>query len=154
MPLGPGVRYVDTDMAYLAGFFDGEGSIMLIPSTSVNRGPGRYRLTLAVSNTVEHSVVRYAITFGGSVLPIAAKNARCKSSYRWMITSAGAERALMAMLPFLKVKKDQAQVALDFRSTQQRPLRGQKLSAEEVSHRDQLVTKLRDLNSKGPRRVA
>ena len=140
----------DVELAYLAGFFDGEGSIMILAQTGACRGPGRYRLVLAVSNTVDHSVVRYVLAFGGTVIPVKAKNVRSKSSFRWMITSVGAEKALTGMLPFLRVKKEQATVALEFRKLFRRRVRGAKLNSSEVEQRNKFVHRIKLLNAKGP----
>lgn len=86
-------------LAYLAGFFDGEGSIyarngLQVSVTQINRVP----LLLLQSE------------FGGRVTPARTTG----SQSEWRIYGRPAADALRAMFPYLIVKSEQAKLALQY----------------------------------------
>ena len=92
-------------LAYMAGFIDGEGCI---------RASGNYlNLSMHVSNTVKAPLLFMQEVFGGSVrgygspkkLPSGKMN---KRAYLWVICGESAAKALLALLPYLIVKKQEA----------------------------------------------
>jgi hypothetical protein len=103
-----------TTLAYMAGFFDGEGCISLIPRTS--RG-NRYRVQISISNTNEWIIQWFRFNFGGSVAfeDRREENPNWKDTWRWTITSGRqALRFLQAISPYLILKKPQAELAISF----------------------------------------
>ena len=97
-----------TELAYLAGFLDGEGCFSLAGSSirvqAVNCYPGV--LTL----------LRDA--FGGRCrLREEGKNANCRRTFEWSIYAQGAENACRKLLPYLFEKKQQAELLLMIRAT-------------------------------------
>lgn len=97
-------------LEYLAGFFDGEGTIC------IDRGnkTSYYLLTVSVGNTVRQTLEPFENLFGGSIAFIRrAKNH--KDFYCWRVQAAKAEYFCTVMLPYLILKKPQAKLALEFR---------------------------------------
>ena len=145
MPLGQGVSVVD--LAYLAGFFDGEGSVML-QSVRFGRAVPSHRLAIVVDNTAEHALLRFACAFGGSVIRIRPSRANQRGHFRWTASDRRAEAVLRALLPHLHVKRDQADVALLFRATVCR--RGSCRPPQDVlNRRSELVARIHQLNARG-----
>lgn len=92
-------------LAYIAGFVDGEGCI---------RAAGDYLgLSMQVSNTVRAPLLFMQEVFGGSVrgygTPKKTASGRMgKRAYLWSIHGESAVKVLLALLPYLIVKKQEA----------------------------------------------
>jgi hypothetical protein len=94
--------------AYLAGFFDGEGSIYFVEAKNT------IRIDISLGNTFEPAIKAYQKVFGGhsrkrdphnGILPI----------YEWKIgRQSDLETFLLSVLPYLVTKREQAKIALDF----------------------------------------
>lgn len=103
---------MSSDIAWAAGFFDGEGCIQL-----VHRTRGRYEdwhLMVHAVNTDIRPLHRFVQLFGGSVQVLHhAENSRgFLPSWQWVVSHKKASAALHTMLPFFIVKKEQAELAL------------------------------------------
>ena len=95
--------------AYLAGFLDGEGSIMLY-----RRGNGA-AMRISISNT-NRPVLEWCqrATSVGAIVVAPRSNPRHKTAMMWMVNSQPAASILEQVLPYLIVKHEQATVALEF----------------------------------------
>lgn len=89
--------------AWCAGFFDGEGTIALYTAND-----GYTRLRIAVYQRVLEPVEVYVELWGGKVTQ------NTNSMYQWQAVGKRAGQALVDMLPYLVVKKPQAELALQF----------------------------------------
>ena len=111
--------FSDTDIAWAAGFVDGEGCIALVGRTQLIKGT-KYRcfvLRLTVSNTDIRTFERLKRMFQVSIYTANHKNRpQNKPCWVWNCAAANAERALRTMLPYLLCKKEQAEVGLAARS--------------------------------------
>lgn len=100
-----------TDWAYLAGFFDGEGCI------SLYKNDGRhYRLEICMANTNEWVAKWFHFVFGGTLYleEASKKNPKWRDVWRWQLRSRKTQYFLISLLPYLKLKKPQAELALQF----------------------------------------
>lgn len=105
-----GVPYI-ADIAYLAGIIDGEGTIYI--GFDKTRG---YHLRFYVVNTDKRLIDWLKTTFGGSVYSRKSlKNPNWRRKYEWI--NVNPEDMLPEILPFLKIKKEQAMLAIKFRKT-------------------------------------
>jgi hypothetical protein len=130
----------ETDKAYLAGLFDGEGSI----------GIYRYKnkqctyITTVTIGMCEPQGPILAHSLYGGYLNIRPPRAQSKKNLNvWMANNEEAERFLIEVLPYLRAKRDQAHVFLEFRQTYlryNRAGRGAKVPADVIDLRDRLVT--------------
>jgi len=95
--------------AYLAGIFDGEGCVSVgIAST------GKPVLHINVANNFTPLINLYLRIYGGWVQTNKA-HGNTKESYRWWITRKELqEKFLLQILPYLKIKKEQAKLALNY----------------------------------------
>jgi hypothetical protein len=104
-----------TDLAWAAGFIDGEGCIRVdkyYSRTSVNPS---HALSLSVSNTNREILKWFKNFFGMGHISKNGKNPLSKrNSYQWRVYSDDAAKVLTGVLPYLREKKEQADYALDF----------------------------------------
>lgn len=106
-----------TDLAYLAGIVDGEGYIG-ISADHRKRNPDRpcWRLRVAVTNTNEWLMQHLKFSIGGGV--IALKNSKNTTPcYQWEIRHGKASEFLKLILPYLRLKRPQAELAIKFQAS-------------------------------------
>ena len=86
-----------TELAYLAGVFDGEGCVLF---DRIN-----------VDNTNPHLLIMYRDKWGGRirVKKTAGEHRTC---FRWTAMGNSCRDALKAMMPYLVEKKEQAEINL------------------------------------------
>ena len=103
----------ETDLAWAAGFFDGEGCIQMHRGYSKSSGKTRYFLDLIVSNTNLKVLQKFHYILGiGRIVPRRALKPTWRPSWLWKASCKQAEIALNLMLPYLVGKKEQAELGL------------------------------------------
>ena len=143
------------EWAYLAGIIDGEGCVDAIeskPRTRYNVSPC-FRIRLCVTNTSERLIVWIHDHFSGQInlhhWPGQYKST--KNCWRVIWTGGTAEKILRGCLPYMIVKKHQAELAFKLRamvgeySPKNRRIAGRaaKLSDEVLSERRAVITALK-----------
>ena len=99
------------EIAYIAGLFDGEGSIY------ISKGKKQYFLTVSITNTD-----LYVLEFIKNLLHIGKiskspdKTMKHHKVYRLRLYSNDAKNFLEIVLPYLRVKTEQAKLAIEFQS--------------------------------------
>lgn len=94
--------------AYLAGVFDGEGSIYFVETQ------GTIRLDVSLANTFEPLVYVYQKLFGGRTRGRDPHNG-VLPMFEWAIgKQSDLEKFLLSTLPYLVTKREQAEIALNF----------------------------------------
>lgn len=108
-----GVKEIMTppELAYIAGFFDGEGYIGI----TFRQGKGyRWRtLQAKVGNTNEWVINYLKFSFGGSIYKRKVYGNQ-RQSFDWTLVGNQAASFLKLILPFLKLKRPQAEIAIRF----------------------------------------
>ena len=102
------------DLAYIAGLFDGEGCIRITRSKSKTyrtRIAHRIECQLSMANAFLPKLFQFH--FGGNYGGKKVKEGN-QSQWYWMVTSFTAAEFLKAILPYLKIKREEAKLALDF----------------------------------------
>lgn len=106
----------DTTLAWLGALIDGEGSIMLI-NRSRSRGQGFYwRPQVGIYNTDTRLMEALKDRVGtGSVYAHTRtpKENQKKTSYRWNLNATQIRALLPSVLPWLILKKEQAELLLE-----------------------------------------
>ena len=115
-----------TDLAYLAGFFDGEGNIYI-----QGLRPSRhcYNLSVRISQANRWILERYRMAFGGLIREIKPTSLTARGIWQWMIAGRQAMAFLKAIYPYLILKQGEAKIAIEFQSTRRK--RGTSLTEEE-----------------------
>ncbi len=99
-------------LAYAAGIVDGEGCISLSKRTSKGYKAGyQLRLAVSVGNTNEWLIQWFKIQFGGYVVFTLEKRKERKDKWQWHIVDGKAAEFLKLILPYLQIKRPQAEVA-------------------------------------------
>ena len=111
----------DLEIAYIAGLFDGEGCITIHKGSRIypnQFGYGknvRYTLNCIISNTDKTVLEKFKEKTGLGIVYTRKDTAKGRrQSYQWILASNQAEQFLIALLPYLQIKKAQAIVALQF----------------------------------------
>jgi predicted transposase len=101
-----------TDIAYAAGFFDGEGSINIKKPGKTPKSSG-HRLVVSVSQSKPAPLEWICERWGGGVRRLRRRH---KAAWEWSVGSKLAGAFLQDLLPFLMVKREEAIVAIEFQS--------------------------------------
>jgi hypothetical protein len=106
------------EWAYLAGIVDGEGCVRAIECKPGKRNKSpRFRVQLTVTNTSERLVNWIHGRFGGNVYVThqVGQWKATRTCWRIMWSPSSSEEVLRGMLPYLIVKKDQAELCFRLR---------------------------------------
>lgn len=142
------------DAAYLAGLIDGEGSIAVSRTKTSSSAKAckrgfAYRASVTITMT-DLAVLEWAKRTAG-VGNICVKKARSpnhKQAWSWTVWSIEAATLLAQILPFLKVKAEQAENLIEFQGAMRQP--GSKgLTDDEWSLREAHYAKSQHLNQRG-----
>lgn len=93
--------------AYVAGLFDGEGSVGRYPYTASKNGRVYYRLHARISNNNRALLAMIQAEYGGGIYPKNGKARRVNTNPNFDLhfTYRKAEAFLKSILPFLILKK-------------------------------------------------
>ena len=111
-----------TILAYAAGFFDGEGTVGINaqkPNVKNGRTLTMYSLKIDIRNTNEDVLLWLKKNFNGnikyySIEKLKGSYGATKPQWRWNISSNQAKDFLELILPYLVVKRKQAELAIIF----------------------------------------
>jgi hypothetical protein len=142
-------------IAWAAGFFDGEGSVFVEISKSKNTRRGvRNLLTVSVTQTSIPCLSLFKERFGGSIAAITKSRRNHMNNsvcYMWRVRSKNAVAFLEIVAPYVVVKKEQVELALQYPLTlaDGRKYAGLKnpLPDEVHNRRMEIGQKLRDIRA-------
>jgi hypothetical protein len=140
----------EINWARLAAYIDGEGTIM-IARTKPNKGTKQpmFVLTLIVANTDLRLIRWLSETFTGQSYFSHSESQRKwsnKTCHSWRLFEKRAAVVLEHCLPYLIIKRDQADVGLAYRAIRDLGSKGRKLTAVDISDREEFRSKIRSLN--------
>jgi len=110
---------MEKELLYVAGLFDGEGCVEINKHEYWKNAKSTiYTMSLSLNNTHKPSVTHMKELFGGCVYKKTAdKRQNRKPLWHWSVRAKQAEIVLKKLLPYLRIKKEQALIALKFRET-------------------------------------
>ena len=118
------------EWSYLAGIVDGEGSFYVC----YDKRNDNYFLEMSVANTARSLIDWLKDHFGGTEKPSGqSRRMGCPSQWAWVVRGRKAEPIILRILPYLVIKRRQADLALEFIGTYNASL--DKASANEVRSR-------------------
>ena len=136
---------LQTDLAYLAGLIDGEGTI----SCSVNKTAKNVlalQKQLSIFNTNLLLVSWITSRFGGKVHSrVRSEKWKEEHQVKWSATEAVV--ILELVLPYLVIKKEQAEIFIALHKT-----KSNSVSKETHEYRQRLCDRVQELNKRGPSR--
>ncbi len=130
------------DLAWAAGFFDGEGFIC------IQRRGGKYKshyLRLGINHVAPEPLYAFNELFGGIVRFDAGVKGNRKPRYTWGLSCISAETFLRQIQPYVKNKGCVLKLALDFQETMQK--KGTAIPPELYDEREQLKMRIKALNA-------
>lgn len=132
------------DLAWLAGIIDGEGSIFVMRNHRTDREREyNYILRISVQSTDEIMAPECKnITEEGYVYRVFEKRENQQDSWKWQVNGRAATRILEELLPYLKVKKNQAELAIQFQKTTKKHWRH--MTIEDYKEQERLYFALKD----------
>lgn len=139
-----------TQKAYIAGFFDGEGSVRIERSktTHGNGAEGhRYRLVTSIASTDKSVLTFIQSLYGGNVRSREGKGNQ-RDWYEYLLVNEHANTFLIDLLPYLIVKKERAELAIRFRSVQE-SRKGKVQLRESKTLKEEMYYRMKELNSRG-----
>jgi tyrosyl-tRNA synthetase len=125
----------------LLGFFDGEGSIYF-----QKRKP---TLFVRIGHTDKDVINQIQDKIGGSVYFDKSENIHRKDAYRWCVASTKTYNFIVKMLPYLVLKKQQAEIAIKFQESIRQCWSGNGLSESEITFKEQCYNEMKKLNQRG-----
>lgn len=108
---------MDLDIRYAAGLFDGEGWITLNRRVKPNSDHIQYQLFVGVGMVYKPIIEALQSSFGGNIFikkTSPAQSERTRTGFLWTASSNPAEEFLTKVVPFLIVKREEAELAIEF----------------------------------------
>lgn len=108
------------DLAWLAGIIDGEGSIFVMKQQRHDRERKvNYILRISVQSTDPYMapLCKEISGEGEAIQVMRDKRPNMSNTLKWQVNGKGALRVLHALLPYMKVKHEQAKLAIEFQET-------------------------------------
>ena len=112
-------------LEYVAGFFDGEGSIGIYKNKR-NTYFLRTQVTQNINKETSELFVFLTNKFGGNLAKMRMECYRNGEVYNWQLNGKKAKTFLEKLIPFLHVKKEQAELAVAWQNYHPEPSRDEK----------------------------
>ena len=111
----------ELNLIYFAGFIDGEGCISTFSFKAYGKRAhntrSRQLISLSATNVNRQVLDDLQSTFGGYVCLHSFPIGNRKECWRWYIRSKKASEAIKALLPYLRIKRKQAELCLEYQDT-------------------------------------
>lgn len=155
-PGGQGSKPLSSE--YLAGFIDGEGSLMLARVLRRSLPKYGYVPRVSIDNTNRAILETIRRSYGGTIYENRRQEAGWKTVYKLLWTGPRGEPVLRSVAPYLRLKSNHARTLLSFihhvRITDRaRVERYAAVSDTTTAYREALYWRVRRLNARGPPRV-
>ncbi len=137
-------------LCYLAGLFDGEGTLTFRRHRPRNNRQPRdfYTIAVQVAMCNELSIRLFESTFGGNVYHYNPRNPRFRESWLWYLRVSELQEFLTKMIPYLILKKPHAEIALNY-LLNLRNRRGKKVTVDNLVLREAQYILMKELNKRG-----
>ena len=157
-----GKKPTKTKRGWMAGFMDGEGLITIGKQIRRNRPSPAFRAYAGACNTNRRVLEIFPEYYGGKIYRVNEKRTdemggKWADQYQWYCPISSTKRFLLDILPYLRLKKKQAILVLEFIQNKKAFARGKRmgrggsspLTQEEIDFRERLRRRVRLLNKKG-----
>lgn len=143
---------------YLAGFVDGEGSLMIRKWKYWRYPRPLYKPRISIANTDRAVLEDIQQHYGGILVNQPPRKARWSFAYQLVWTEGMVERILRSVMPHLRIKREQARVLSKLIRHRQRTRQGRRgpngrffapLPSDVIAFRERLWRRVRELNARG-----
>lgn len=143
----------ERDLIYMAALVDGEGTITARQTTSPVTGREAIHCRVIVANSYAPLMTWLSDAFGGKLSePRTTRSIKHKPVMTWYVGSSEAIRLCVRLLPYLKVKRRQAEIVIALGKLSYTYVPGQRgrfVSPEIRASRAPLLDEIRALNHRG-----
>jgi len=152
-------------LAWMAGFLDGEGCFTFFKDSKIKTSGAinsQYYAVIMTSQAIKPHCIEtmnlFQDNFGGylRIREQKEKHKNWKDVCVWRITSQKARKVCELLLPYLKIKKRQAEILIEYQKTAENqnwriglPFDKKSLPIELIERREKMVTEIRELNMTG-----
>ena len=136
------------DLAWMAGFVDGEGSIMLV-KRRMRHLTKTWTCRVSVTNTNRNILTVFQKAFGGYITLGKENRERHKDCWTWKVESKMAREFLRAIRPYLRLKTRQADILFRYEKTLSTRIGRRGHRAKTERRRNQLHERIVGLNRRG-----
>jgi len=148
---------MDTLYAYLAGAIDIDGRVFIRRAQRKDQRQIKYYYSAAVALSDSDPTLPDLLqaTFPARRMQYEAKNRKQRAWHMWEAVGQSAEEPLVCLLPYLRIRRRQAELALSLITLMQgdKAGRGRALSDEQKEATRQLYEQVMLLNSPRPQRT-
>jgi len=139
-----------SELAYWGGFFDGEGSISIYRYQ--NKSPYHvsptYSVQMSLSQVNKQIVDLFSQRFKGTRAIRKHRIPNARTQYYWSARGRRAIAVIKELLPFLRLKRSQADLALEFH-TRKGANPSRHLTEQELRLREEYYQRMHQLNVRG-----
>lgn len=135
------------DLIYLAGFFDGEGCILIQSAKQSGYKNYRHKLTITITTTNNH-ITHHLKALGFYIFNRKPYKTHWKQQWAAVLCDRRAKALLEMLLPYLKIKKKEAVLAIKFQIHKDNIgyHKGQRgLTIKEIEYRERVKKQLQEL---------
>lgn len=138
---------------YAAGFFDGEGSVMVERTAKQTKKWAmidRYRVRATISNTDKQILILHQKCWGGTIEKMKKKTNH-KQAWKWIVWQNQTEQFLKEILPYCFIKTTRIELALKIIDSYKGHIRGKHHppDKEKDKQRFEWYSQIRKLNARG-----
>lgn len=135
------------ELAWAAGFFDGEGYVTIGKRKSVVNGKiyESLYLRVGINHVAPEPLTKMHELFGGAIEYTAKVAGNRKPRYRWVVNTKKAQEVLVQLLPYMRNKNKVAVLGIEFQNCMASTKT--KLTPEQVDVRDKYRVELMRLNA-------
>ena len=139
------------DLIYLAGFIDGEGTITIMRFIrKCRRRRIDYRPLISVTNTNKEILELILLLTGVGTLSKGHKLIHMrKQPWKYCVTNSNAIELAKQLYPYLKIKKMNAALLVEYEKTIANNYLPYRLTNEVLANRENLTTTINSLNKRG-----
>lgn len=132
-----------TELAYIAGVIDGEGTIGIYRQRST-----QYQMKVCISNSSWPLLEWIRERVGGALVLVARETPKHRKGWQLVVSQYQAAPLLLACREYLQLKRPQADLALSYMNGYS-PARGS-VTEEQITRRQWYWDETRKLNRRGP----
>lgn len=133
----------DTDIAWSAGFFDGEGWLV------IQKRGGKYKshyLRIGIAHVAPEPLYEMQRLYGGNIRKDSKVYGNRKPRHVWTLSCSKAANAVMQMQPYLHNKNEVCRLGLEFQKTMLE--KGAKVPEEVVILRENYKQSIKKANGR------
>ena len=136
----------ETELAYIAGFFDGEGTVGVYARKARARNKSYWSLYIIISQVNPIPLIKIRDLFGGGIYSAPQKTPtgeEAKLIWKWTISDRKAEYFLRNIIDYLIVKKEEATLALAFMDIPRK--QGKPASEQNLIRKENISNRIKEL---------